>query len=94
MDASNRKKKTFEATIRIRPIFIVLETLSKSVLLENEWVITLTSYDTSQTLDNFRLLLFRSFPDITSSVHQSQTDISFETLKVNIPDPQIYTEQV
>ena len=83
-----------ECVIDEVPISKNIPTLSKSVLLENEWVITLTSYDTSQTLDNFRLLLFRSFPDITSSVHQSQTDISFETLKVNIPDPQIYTEQV
>ncbi len=83
-----------ECVIDEVPVARNTPTLSQSVVIENEWVITLTSYDTTQTLDNFRLLLFRSFPDISSSVHQPQTDISFETLKVNIPDPQIYTEQI
>ena len=69
-----------------------LPTMSQAVILNLFWTVTLTSYDTNVTLDNLRLLLFRAFPDINSAVHTAQTDISFESLKVTIPDYSIHTE--
>ncbi len=69
-----------------------IPTMSQAVFLNLFWTVTLTSYDTNVTLDNLRLLLFRTFPDVESAVHTAQTDISFETLKVTIPDYSIHTE--
>ena len=68
-------------------------TLSQAVVLDVRWPIYLTSYDTAQTLAEVRLLLFQWFPDIQDSVHVAQTDISFETLKVFIPDYLIQPEK-
>ena len=67
-------------------------TMSQAVFLLKLWYVTLTSYDTSVTLDNLRLLLFQAFPDVETSVFTPQTDISFETLKITIPDYSIHTE--
>ena len=69
-----------------------IPTMSQAVILNLFWTVTLTSYDTSITLDNLRLLLFRAFPDMDTAVHTAQTDISFESLKVTIPDYSIHTE--
>ncbi len=69
-----------------------LPTMSQAVFLNLFWTVTLTSYDTSVTLDNLRLLLFRAFPDMDTAVHTPQTDISYESLKVTIPDYSIHTE--
>ena len=69
-----------------------IPTMSKAVVLNLFWTVTLTSYDTNVTLDNLRLLLFRTFPDMDTAVHTAQTDISFESLKVTIPDYSIHTE--
>ena len=66
--------------------------MSQAVFLNLFWTVTLTSYDTSVTLDNLRLLLFRAFPDMDTAVHTPQTDISYESLKVTIPDYSIHTE--
>lgn len=68
-------------------------TLSQAVVLDVRWPIYFTSYDTAQTLAEVRLLLFQWFPDIQDSVHVAQTDISFETLKVFIPDYLIQPEK-
>ena len=70
-----------------------LPTMSQAVFLNLFWTVTLTSYDTSVTLDNLRLLLFRAFPDMDTAVHTPQTDISYESLKVTIPDYLILQEQ-
>ena len=67
-------------------------TMAQAVFLLKLWNVTLTSYDTSVTLDNLRLLLFQAFPDVETSVFTPQTDISFETLKITIPDYSIHTE--
>ena len=69
-----------------------IPTMSKAVMLNLFWTVTLTSYDTNVTLDSLRLLLFRTFPDMDTAVHTAQTDISFESLKVTIPDYSIHTE--
>ena len=69
-----------------------IPTMSQAVFLNLFWTVTLTSYDTNVTLDNLRLLLFRTFPDVATAVHIAQTDISFESLKVTIPDYSIHTE--
>ena len=66
--------------------------MSQAVFLLKLWNVTLTSYDTSVTLDNLRLLLFQAFPDIETTVFTPQTDISFETLKITIPDYSIHKE--
>ncbi len=68
-------------------------TLSNAVFLTQSWTITLTSYDTSATLDSVRSLLFQHLPDITSSVHTAQTDVAFESLKITFPDYLILQEQ-
>lgn len=68
-------------------------TLSQQVFLSTRWPIYLTSYDTAQTLAEVRALLFQWFPDIQDPVHVAQTDISFETLKVFIPDYSIQPEK-
>ncbi len=67
-------------------------TMSQAVFLNLFWTVTLTSYDTTATLENLRLLLFRAFPDMDTAVYTPQTDISFESLKVTIPDYSIHTE--
>jgi len=67
-------------------------TLSKAVFLNKLWTVTLTSFDEAVTLESPRLLLFRVFPDITNVVYTPQTDISFETLKIQIPDYSILSE--
>lgn len=67
-------------------------TLSKAVFLNKLWTVTLTSFDEAITLESSRLLLFRVFPDITNVVYSPQTDISFETLKIQIPDYSILSE--
>jgi hypothetical protein len=67
-------------------------TLSKAVFLNKLWTVTLTSFEEAITLESPRLLLFRVFPDITNVVYSPQTDISFETLKVQIPDYSILSE--
>jgi hypothetical protein len=67
-------------------------TLSKAVFLNKLWTVTLTSFDEAVTLESPRLLLFRVFPDITNVVYSPQTDISFETLKIQIPDYSILSE--
>ncbi len=66
--------------------------MSQEVILVKLWNVTLTSYDTSVTLDNLRLLLFQAFPDVETSVFTPQTDISFETLKITIPDYSTHRE--
>jgi len=68
-------------------------TLSHAVVLDVRWPIYLTSYDTAETLAEVRELLFQWFPDIQDPVHVAQTDISFETLKVFIPDYSIQPER-
>lgn len=68
-------------------------TFSQSVILSTRWPIYITSYDTAQTLAEVRELLFQWFPDIQDPVHVAQTDISFETLKVFIPDYSIQPER-
>jgi len=68
-------------------------TLSQAVFLSTRWPIYLTSYDTAKTLAEVRELLFQWFPDIQDPVHVAQTDISFETLKVFIPDYSIQPER-
>lgn len=68
-------------------------TFSQAVFLDVRWPIYLTSYNTSQTLSEVRELLFQWFPDIQDPVHVPQTDISFETLKVFIPDYSIQPER-
>ena len=68
-------------------------TFSQSVILSTRWPICITSYDTAQTLAEVRELLFQWFPDIQDPVHVAQTDISFETLKVFIPDYSIQPER-
>lgn len=68
-------------------------TFSQSVILSTRWPIYLTSYDTAQTLAEVRELLFQWFPDIQDPVHVAQTDISFETLKVFIPDYSLQPER-
>lgn len=67
-------------------------TLSQAVILSTRWPVYLTSYDTAQTLAEVRQLLFQNFPDIQDPVLVPQTDISFETLKVFIPDYSIQPE--
>ena len=67
-------------------------TLSQAVILSTRWPVYLTSYDTAQTLAEVRQLLFQNFPDIQDPVLVAQTDISFETLKVFIPDYSIQPE--
>ena len=67
-------------------------TLSKAVFLNKLWTVTLTSFDEAVTLESPRLLLLRVFPDITNVVYTPQTDITFETLKVQIPDYSIFSE--
>ena len=67
-------------------------TMSQAVFLNLFWTVTLTSYDTSVTLENLRLLLFQAFPDMDTAVYTPQTDISFESLKITIPDYSIHTE--
>lgn len=67
-------------------------TLSKAVFLNKLWTVTLTSFEETITLESPRLLLFRVFPDITNVVYSPQTDISFETLKIQIPDYSILSE--
>mgnify|MGYP003116448236 CR=1 FL=1 len=69
-----------------------MPTVSKAVFLKLFWSVTLTSYDTNVTLDKLRLLLFQTFPDMDTAVHTAQTDISFESLKITIPDYSIHTE--
>ena len=68
-------------------------TFSQSVILSTRWPIYITSYDTAQILAEVRELLFQWFPDIQDPVHVAQTDISFETLKVFIPDYSIQPER-
>lgn len=68
-------------------------TLSQQVFLSTRWPVYLTSYDTAQTLAEVRELLFQWFPDIQDPVHVPQTDISYETLKVFIPDYSIQPER-
>ena len=68
-------------------------TLSQAVVLDVRWPIYCTSYDTAKTLAEVRELLFQWFPDIQDPVHVAQTDISFETLKVFIPDYSIQPER-
>ena len=67
-------------------------TFSQAVVL-TRWPIYITSYDTAETLAEVRELLFQWFPDIQDPVHVAQTDISFETLKVFIPDYSIQPER-
>ena len=67
-------------------------TLSQAVILNTRWPVYLTSYDTAKTLAEVRQLLFQNFPDIEDPVHVAQTDISYETLKVFIPDYSIQPE--
>ena len=59
-----------------------LPTMSQAVFLNLFWTVTLTSYDTSVTLDNLRLLLFRAFPDMDTAVHTPQTDISLSLIHI------------
>lgn len=68
-------------------------TMSQAVFLSTRWPIYLTSYDTAKNLAEVRELLFQWFPDIQDPVHVAQTDISFETLKVFIPDYSIQPER-
>ena len=67
-------------------------TMSQAVVLNKFWNVTLTAYDESTTLDTPRLLLFRAFPDIETAVYSPQTDITFETLKLTIPDYSFHRE--
>lgn len=67
-------------------------TMSQAVFIQELWTVTLTSYDTNQSLAPLRLLLLQAFPDIEEVTHTPQTDISFETLKVTIPDYLTHTE--
>ena len=67
-------------------------TMSQAVFIQELWTVTLTSYDTTQSLAPLRLLLLQAFPDIEEVTHTPQTDISFETLKVTIPDCLTHTE--
>tara|TARA_R100001509_G_scaffold152361_1_gene112464 strand:+ start:2025 stop:2426 length:402 start_codon:yes stop_codon:yes gene_type:complete len=67
-------------------------TMSRAVVLTKFWNITLTSFDEGETLEQPRLLLFRAFPDIETAVYTPQTDISFETLKITVPDYSIHSE--
>ena len=69
-----------------------LPVMSGQTVLRLFWTVTLTSYDTTTTLDSLRLLLFQAFPDIDAAVHTPQTDISFESLKVTIPDYSTHKE--
>ena len=69
-----------------------LPVMSGQTVLRLFWTVTLTSYDTSITLDSLRLLLFRAFPDMDTAVHTPQTDISYESLKVTIPDYSTHSE--
>lgn len=82
-----------ECVIDEVPEMVNKPTLSQQVLLDVRWTIYLTSYDTAQTLAEVRELLFQWFPDIQDPVHVQQTDISFETLKVFIPDYSIQPER-
>ena len=68
-------------------------TMSQAVFLSTRWPIYLTSYDTAKNLAEVRELLFQWFPDIQDPVHVAQTDVSFETLKVFIPDYSIQPER-
>ena len=67
-------------------------TMSQAVFIQELWTVTLTSYDTTQSLAPLRLLLLQAFPDIEEVTHTPQTDITFETLKVTIPDYLTHTE--
>jgi|TARA_B100001778_G_scaffold11575_1_gene9102 hypothetical protein len=69
-----------------------LPVMSGQAVLRLFWTVTLTSYDTTKTLDSLRLLLFQAFPDMDTAVHTPQTDISFESLKVTIPDYSTHKE--
>jgi hypothetical protein len=82
-----------ECVIDEVPEMVNKPTLSQAVILDVRWPINLTSYDTAQTLAEVRELLFQWFPDIQDAVHVPQTDISFETLKVFIPDYSIQPER-
>jgi hypothetical protein len=82
-----------ECVIDEVPEMVNQPTLSQQVILSIRWPIYLTSYDTAQTLAEVRALLFQWFPDIQDPVHVAQTDISFETLKVFIPDYSIQPEK-
>ena len=61
-------------------------TVSQATIFYTKWPVSITSYDVDTTLNTVRELLFRWFPDIEDPTHVSQTDISYETLKVFIPD--------
>ena len=82
-----------ECVIDEVPEMVNQPTLSQQVILSIRWPIYFTSYDTAQTLAEVRALLFQWFPDIQDPVHVAQTDISFETLKVFIPDYSIQPEK-
>ena len=82
-----------ECVIDEVPEMVNQPTLSQQVFLSIRWPIYLTSYDTAQTLAEVRALLFQWFPDIQDPVHVAQTDISFEPLKVFIPDYSIQPEK-
>jgi hypothetical protein len=69
-----------------------IPTMSQSVFLNLLWTVNLTSYDTTQTLETPRLLLLQAFPDIKDVVYVPQTDISYETLRVTIPDYSNFSE--
>jgi hypothetical protein len=49
------------------------------------WTLTLTSYDTSQSLDAIDLLLFRAYPDAQRRPRPSTDDL-YEQLTVELPD--------
>ncbi len=82
-----------ECVIDEVPEMVNQPTMSKAVILSTRWPIYITSYDTAETLADVRELLFQWFPDIQDPVHVAQTDISFETLKVFIPDYSIQPER-
>ena len=81
-----------ECVIDEVPVARNTPTMSQAVFLQELWTVTLTSYDTSQSLAPLRLLLLQAFPDIEDVTHTPQTDITFETLKVTIPDYSTHTE--
>lgn len=82
-----------ECVIDEVPEMVNKPTMSQQVILDVRWSLYLTSYDTARTLAEVRELLFQWFPDIQDPVYIQQTDISFETLKVFIPDYSIHPER-
>lgn len=73
-----------ECILNRRPVRQHLGGIGTLVALRR-WTLTFTAYDTSKTLDDIDLLIYRAFPDAQRRP-RPQTDDLYEQLTVELPD--------